>query len=67
MKACNLKKGDRFSERPAAWYGPGTVIASFASGDCWCIKFDNSKIVNPPGIIYVSPNATVRLLKKAKQ
>lgn len=28
----------------------------------WCIKFDNNKVVNPPGVEYLHPETPVRLL-----
>jgi hypothetical protein len=29
----------------------------------WCIKFDNKKVVNPPGVSYDHPETRVRLLR----
>ena len=80
IKVHQLKPGDRFSEIPAAWYGPGVVTESY--GDridmgkdwtfsprihgTWCIKFDNDKVVNPPGVFYCNPDVKVRLLKRGR-
>jgi hypothetical protein len=63
LSARKLRRGMRFSEIPAAWHGPGVVTESYASGDIWCIKFDNEKVVNPPGVLYISPETKVRILK----
>ncbi len=65
-EARKLKPGDRFSFLPAAWYGPGIVTESYASGDLWTLKFDNSKVVNPPGVWYGEPTTKVRLLRRIK-
>lgn len=32
----------------------------------WTLKFDNSKVVNPPGLWYGHPETKVRLLKRGK-
>jgi hypothetical protein len=34
---------------------------NYVSG-VWCIKFDNDKVVNPPGVDYSHPETRVRLL-----
>jgi hypothetical protein len=62
-----LKRGMIFSEIPAAWHGPGVVIESHSSGDCWKIKFDNNKVINPPGIIYTDPTERVRVYPKSRR
>jgi hypothetical protein len=69
IKVHQLKLGDRFSQIPAAWYGPGVVIASYGHRfvGIWCIKFDNNKITNPPGVIYCLQDEKVRLLKKCRK
>lgn len=67
MQICKLKPGDRFSEIPAAWHGPGLVTESYPSGDIWCIKFQNNKIINPPGVIYAKRESSIRLLKSLKK
>jgi hypothetical protein len=61
-----LKPGNRFSFLPPAWHGPSIVRESHASGNLWTLKFDNPKIVNPPGVWYGEPGTKVRLLKKGK-
>jgi hypothetical protein len=62
----NLKKGNRFSFSPAAWFGPAVVRESYVSGDLWCVKFDAVDLVNPPGVFYGDPDTKVRLLRPAK-
>lgn len=52
VKVGELRKGDRFSFIPAAWHGPGVVREVYESGDCWCLKFDNWQVINPPGVEY---------------
>lgn len=80
-----LKVGDRFSEIPAAWHGPGVVTESSGTrtllqdasynqelplcgkkrvAGCWTIKFNNNKVVNPPGVLYLHPETKVRLLSR---
>jgi len=86
VRAYQLKKGDRFSYIPAAWFGPGVVTESYGdrvllpneaffsgvvSADgkhrvsgTWTIKFDNKKVVNPPGVEYCNPETKFRLLSR---
>ena len=54
VKVSDLRKGDRFSFIPAAWHGPGVVREVSHSGDCWCLKFSNWQIINPPGVEYTA-------------
>jgi hypothetical protein len=63
ITAKELKHGNRFSFIPVAWHGPSVVCSSYPSGDTWTLKYDNPKIINPPGVSYVKPDAKVRLLK----
>jgi len=74
IKAHQLKPGDRFSFIPVAWYGPGVVTVSYGNrnykpdqlGAIWTLKFDNSKVVNPPGVWYGNPDTKVRLLRRKR-
>ena len=87
IRVHQLKVGDRFTQIPAAWYGPGVVRESYGQrtllpdehyfnnfplsrngkkrvSGIWTVKFDNSNVVNPPGVIYVNPEEKVRLLAR---
>ena|ERR1035437_5336606 len=90
IRVYQLKPGDRFSDIPAAWYGPGVVTESYGErtlfsskwvwahgyplsrdgkhrvSGTWCIKFDNDKVVNPPGVFYCNPETKIRLLGRKK-
>jgi len=58
-----LRAGDRFSFIPAAWHGPSVVRESRSSSSLWKLVFDNSQVVNPPGIWYGNPKTIVRVLR----
>ena len=63
IRLSGLKVGDRFSFVPPAWHGSGVVIESRLSGESWCVRFDNAKVINPPGVFYGKPETIVMLLK----
>jgi hypothetical protein len=83
IKAHRLRRGDRFSFIPAEWYGPGVVRDSYGMrrvncsplaeligekvSGTWTLKFDNAKVINPPGVWYGHPDTKVRLLKRVKR
>lgn len=67
VKVKNLKKGDRFSFIPAAWYGPGKIRRSGLSDPHWRLEFDNAKVVNPPGLWYGDPSTVVMRLGRGRK
>ena len=68
VRISTLRPGDRFSEIPAAWHGPGVVIQSSESGsETWYIKFQNFKVVNPPGTLYAQRETSKGLARLFKR
>ena len=66
IQAGKLRKGMRFSSIPSEWHGSSIVREVRPSGHLIYVKFDNDKIVNCPGILYLEPTEKVRLLKSIK-
>lgn len=59
-----LKPGQRFSFIPAAWHGPAIVREVYGNMSGWTLKFDNDRIVNPPGVYYCDGTEQVRILRR---
>lgn len=67
-----LKVGDTFSEIPEAWHGRSVVTQIYKSGpgyfrEVYCVKFDNKKVINPPGVLYVEGDTKVRKWLKVRK
>lgn len=82
IPAYKLKLGDRFNFIPAAWHGPGVITESYGTRcvlpaflveygnkvtGSWTLKFDNDKVVNPPGVWYGYPDTEVELLGRRRK